>query len=460
MNNIQGIGIQYNNNIGYNGVFKYGVNYNQMVSFAQLMKSAGSDLYLDARKANGISQGINSPLVNPWVDLTKNGNNATFQNIAGTTSDGWDLQTVVNSNGSVIDYANLVVNGDFSNGTTGWNTGAGSSVVSSKVFTATGNGSLSTITVNPASSISILTSEIFNGKVKVRVRGVGCTNIRVRFIAGFKDINIPNPVVDQWYTISDLATAGSGLTTNAITITATYPDGATQNGKQVEIDGNYGVLFHKLTGNTGVQAIESQLSRQLTALECDRIFPFVATTGQTKVSARPFLKLDGADTVGIIPNNPSVDIVGLDEFEIDMVILTPSVLTNSYVICKNLSTGTDQQYAMFISSTGNVDLILNGIDNIIAPNGTLLPNSLYNINAKRQSGRLIGKINNVETYNQPNVQSLITQPNLILGARSTNASGTTRSGFFGGYIGALSIAKNPDFTKLSSAWNKVVKDYI
>lgn len=239
------------------------------------MKSAGSDLYLDARKANGISQGINSPLVNPWVDLTKNGNNATFQNIAGTTSDGW--------------------------------------------------------------------------------------------------VNVLLP-----------------------------------NGKTM-----------------------------------------------------PFLKLDGVDTVGIIPNNPSVDIVGLDEFEIDVVILTPSVLQDGWVVAKNLSgSGADLQYGLLLYATGQINTRISGNDYIIGNAGTILTNSIYNINIIRQNGRLVVKINLIEKYNQLNSISIVSQPYLRIGARSTNAGGTAHGSFSNIYIAALSIAKNPDFTKLSSAWAKVVKYYI
>lgn len=70
-----------------------------------LMAQSGSDLYLDARKADGFTKGINSPLVNPWVDLTKNGNNATFQNLAGTTSDGW--VNVLLPNGKTMPFLKL-----------------------------------------------------------------------------------------------------------------------------------------------------------------------------------------------------------------------------------------------------------------------------------------------------------------------------------------------------------------
>jgi len=58
-----------------------------LASFAQLVKSAGGVLYLDARKADG-----SAPLTgnsSPWVDLTGNNNDGTLTNQAGTVTSGW-----------------------------------------------------------------------------------------------------------------------------------------------------------------------------------------------------------------------------------------------------------------------------------------------------------------------------------------------------------------------------------
>jgi hypothetical protein len=56
----------------------------------RLVKNAGGVLYLDARKATGYGLPTNSPLTSPWVDLSGNGNNATPNNMAGTTASGVD----------------------------------------------------------------------------------------------------------------------------------------------------------------------------------------------------------------------------------------------------------------------------------------------------------------------------------------------------------------------------------
>lgn len=61
----------------------------------ELAKSAGSVLYLDARKATGSGLPTNSPLTSPWVDLSKYTNNATPANMAGTTASGVDVSNPI-----------------------------------------------------------------------------------------------------------------------------------------------------------------------------------------------------------------------------------------------------------------------------------------------------------------------------------------------------------------------------
>lgn len=59
----------------------------QLKTFAQLVKSAGGVLYLDARKADG-----SGPLTgnqSPFVDLSGDSNDGTLTNFAGTGTSGW-----------------------------------------------------------------------------------------------------------------------------------------------------------------------------------------------------------------------------------------------------------------------------------------------------------------------------------------------------------------------------------
>lgn len=61
----------------------------------ELVKRAGSVLYLDARKVNGLTVGINSPLTATFKDLSNNNDDLTLNAFTGTTSDGYDGNTLV-----------------------------------------------------------------------------------------------------------------------------------------------------------------------------------------------------------------------------------------------------------------------------------------------------------------------------------------------------------------------------
>lgn len=67
------------------------LNQNSQLNRQQLAKKAGAVLYLDARKATKYGLPTNSPLTNPWSDLSGNGNDGTPANFAGTTSSGVDV---------------------------------------------------------------------------------------------------------------------------------------------------------------------------------------------------------------------------------------------------------------------------------------------------------------------------------------------------------------------------------
>lgn len=68
-----------------------GLNRNALAQRAQLVRSAGCVLYLDARRATGSALPVNSPLTSPWIDLSGQGNNATPTNMAGTITSGVNI---------------------------------------------------------------------------------------------------------------------------------------------------------------------------------------------------------------------------------------------------------------------------------------------------------------------------------------------------------------------------------
>lgn len=460
-----GTGINYNTkSIGYNGNFNYGIYPRQDKSIQQLLKKAGVGLALLPYKANGITKGINSPLTNPWVDLSGNANNALLTNFAGTTADGWDNQAILSSTGVDVDYENLVVNGDFSNGTTGW---AVESTILSVVdgnLLITGNGSTATSGAFYRFNGYQPSNKRLTRKIRIRVKDASLSlQVFLRDGVGgtqYANIFIANPIVNQWYEIEVAGIATMGVLSNDLYLftRASYTDAATQNGKMIEVD--YVQLIN-LTDNPYVQAIEARLGRQLNKEECDRIFPFVVAVGHNKVGIMPFLKFDGVNSYGILPNNPSIDIVGLDEFEITKCFLTPSTLVNMQYIQKTLD-GTDANTQIGIVSlnNGSASFILGGVGVSILSIGGLVPNTMYILTVKRKLGRLIVYLNGVEKYNQPNVKSITTQPNFRIGARPNIADGSTHTLYSNLFDGGTLITKNPqNWDALDKVTKEAFKGY-
>ena len=135
---------------------------------------------------------------------------------------------------------NEVVNGDFSQGTTGWIGIGGLLSVLNNTMQSTGNG------WNP--SISIREDRVYtilqNGRkeyarVRMRVRDNQAQYIRMRLYAGHSDTTINSPIQDQWYEASAIMT-GNPTTEAAPYIrfqpNSSYADSATANGKVFEIE--------------------------------------------------------------------------------------------------------------------------------------------------------------------------------------------------------------------------------
>jgi len=126
---------------------------------------------------------------------------------------------------------NLVKNGDFSDGTTGW-TGSGAVLsASDNTLTITGNGSsASPFAIGTYSAIPVGHKILL--KIKARSRSSLCTQIRARVASGFTNkITIDNPVLDQWYEISVVYAT---TTNDGLLLTAVYSSAENSNGQSVE----------------------------------------------------------------------------------------------------------------------------------------------------------------------------------------------------------------------------------
>jgi len=174
-----------------------------------------------------------------------------------TTSDYGIVALPKNATGNLkmkkegLTARNLVVNGDFSNGTTGWNVTYATGSVASQIYTLTGTGSSSSAIMSKWTTIIIDTTTQYFGKIRVRATNSDCTAIVLYLGAnGGTDkvvATISNPVLNQWYEINGIAQYASAGGFAGLQIRATYATALLATGKSIEIDGAYGCMLINLT---------------------------------------------------------------------------------------------------------------------------------------------------------------------------------------------------------------------
>ena len=185
---------------------------------------SATNLRIDTLVIN--SGDANVEVTDSHVSSVKNTTFTTIKNRFEAIEEGIDFKAT-----------NYSVNGDLSNGTTGWTGGAGTIASTSNILTFTANGTQSF--TNYALNTSTLTSSI--GKkvyatVQVRVTNSVCQSIVLNIKDSISNVvcTIENPIENQWYTVSGLATM-SGTGNIGIYVYETYIDTATANGKIMEI---------------------------------------------------------------------------------------------------------------------------------------------------------------------------------------------------------------------------------
>ena len=152
---------------------------------------------------------------------------------------------------------NLVVNGDFRNGTTEWTAGNSTNSVTNGILTNTGNGSA----IVPHTYANIGAKNIGN-KYYVRANVTSKSSLCIRlFITTADNVqNVDNPVLNTSYTLSGVITASS--TYNLIAIYHTYTTAADSNGAAIEVKN---VMAINLTATFGA-------GNEPTKEQCDILF--------------------------------------------------------------------------------------------------------------------------------------------------------------------------------------------
>lgn len=173
-----------------------------------------------------------------------------------------------------------------------------------------------------------------------------------------------------------------------------------------------------------------------------------------------FFKFDGTDTYGIGVNNADTDVIGTGNFGFPYDFITAPTLTNSFLESKAELSEATSQFGLKITSTGNLQLWLNGVAITVATG--LVPNTFYHVVIVREAGVLKCEVNGVETYSQANVVNILTKPNFRLGAISSNAGGTTHTLFTNVFFGVSAIFQGTKCTMASvkKAYNKLASNYL
>jgi prepilin-type N-terminal cleavage/methylation domain-containing protein len=187
------------------------------------------------------SQSLDANIYVP--DNVSNPNNFCLEYRKGTNT------YAVDSNSQPVPgvcLANLITNGDFSNGATGWPAFGSADSVSSNVLTDTGNGTGAVAYVQ-ATVYNTNNNDKYYKSAWARVTNNVCQNITFRMMnATIADHGIVNPVQNQWYKITGIST--STQTTGYFPIWHQYADAATANGKVMQVQN---VLVIDLTATFG-----------------------------------------------------------------------------------------------------------------------------------------------------------------------------------------------------------------
>lgn len=149
---------------------------------------------------------------------------------------------VSNFQANGLSLVNLVKNGDFSQGTTGWAESGGLSVVSSKILLQTANGSNSYPYIIQ-SLTPMIPNNLYFVFVLAKVTNAVCESLSVSYKYTIKAIS--NPVQNQQYELYGIVQATDS--NQNLIIQHTYTDATTANGKVMEVDGNAGVFAINMT---------------------------------------------------------------------------------------------------------------------------------------------------------------------------------------------------------------------
>ena len=150
---------------------------------------------------------------------------------------------------------NLVKNGDFSQGTTGWTAGSTVNSVANNTLTSTGLGTSATCYARQSSLIPVTLNDVWYIKSRQRVLNSFCGSLILQLANNSMfqvlTVGVTSPIKDQWYDISErlkLTNANTNGTAGSLLLLHVYGSPTDANGAQMEVQKVQAVNLTKIFG--------------------------------------------------------------------------------------------------------------------------------------------------------------------------------------------------------------------
>jgi hypothetical protein len=136
-------------------------------------------------------------------------------------------------------FNNIITNGNFANGTTGWSGNGGALSAASNILSITGDGSTNDVYPGKTVSKTLATDMQLYFSVKMKAKGSLCASFQPYSSSPYYSFAYQsNPVQDNEYTFSDIWTITSGdngKTSITLRLKSGYASAANANGQVTEI---------------------------------------------------------------------------------------------------------------------------------------------------------------------------------------------------------------------------------
>lgn len=433
-------------------------------SLEKLLEDSGAVMALMPEYAKGYRgvdtsggvNALNSPFTNPLIDYTQNGNNATLQNFAGTSTSGYALKLIENDNGFDTNIVNLLgnngnmIDSNADNRADGWiypNITPISCIANEVVF-------IPTAIYAGFAQEQIVRNQNLEDKLYF------CSNVKSDTTTTYLQLyqGTGGAYLTKRHSGSGQheflsATGALKSKTNAsINITTDKTSAWTNvSVKQAHL--------LNLTSIFGEGNEPSQTDMDFVVQNAIARYGYISTK-TLRLSYRTFLSTDGIDDVGILANNPSVDITGAEDFEIAVGFVTPSLLSIStiYYDGGDGNSVPDRKLQIFYDSVGGLSYVIGGVF-IGTTVDFIKTNTLYDVRLKRIAGIASLIVNGVEVAQIPNTTLLLSKPYKRLFARTNSGTGTTHALYFKGLMAWCIIARGSKISEVDRPLDRIARDY-